>query len=82
MKNQFKLPKGYKLHDGKGCPVEPDELVDCIIRTGDGLGHSGAMRARLHDWAQAAKKGRGHIVAWRKAQRGEEIDLEERWPES
>lgn len=75
------LPEGYTAHNGKACPVDGDELVDCIIRTAEGLGHSGSMRARYHDWAQRAPGGLGHIVGYRITDKSEVIDLHERWPE-
>jgi hypothetical protein len=81
MTKRPKLPKGYKVYDGKGCPVDERAMVDCIIRTGEGLGHSGVMRASLHDWAQSAPKGHGHVVAYRKIDGTEQIDTAERWDE-
>jgi hypothetical protein len=75
------IPKGYKPYDGKGCPTNPEQYVDLIIRTAEGFGHSGAVRARLHDWEQNESDGLGHVVAWREADRWEEIDLRARWPE-
>lgn len=66
------LPKGYKAHRGKKCPVEPSEHVDLIIRTTDGLGHSGVCRASFHDWDTSHHPGGiGAIVGWRLAEPGE-----------
>jgi hypothetical protein len=79
------LPDGYKRHTGKSCPVEIESFVDCIIRTAEGLGHSGVMRAKLHDWNPSSHpKGIGAVVAWRPAQRHEIIPLsvlKRRWSE-
>jgi hypothetical protein len=75
------LPQGYIPHAGEGCPVDGDQFVDCIIRTSEGLGHSGAIRARYHDWAQDVPGGLGHIVGYRIAAANETIDLHQRWPE-
>jgi hypothetical protein len=78
------IPEGYTLHDGSGLPsdVEPEQFVDLIIRTGEGLAHSGVVRARTHFWDQDAPDTFGHIVAYRLAQLGEDIDVDERWPEA
>lgn len=81
------IPEGYIEHDGGPAPVEPDEYVDCIIRTGevaDGyylFGHSGVCQARDHVWEWALHPdGVGAVVASRSADRSESIDVRERWP--
>lgn len=76
------LPEDYTAYDGKGCPVDPDDYVDLIIRTAEGLGHSGIMRAKLHDWEQDEPDGLGHVVGYRLAERGEPLPdghLTKRW---
>lgn len=78
------LPENYIPYDGLGCPVEPNQYVDLIIRTKEGLGHSGIMQARLHDWTQNQIDGIGHVVAYRLSQRGEQLPPEHllrRWAE-
>jgi hypothetical protein len=80
MAERVGLPKGYKAYDGKGCPVDGDQFVDLIIRTGEGLAHSGRTRARFHGWEHP--NGRlGNIVGWKKAGREDEFDTFIRWPE-
>lgn len=79
------LPKGYKAHSGKDMPVDPETLVDCIIRTADGLGHSGVTRARYHEWDPALhEKGIGAVVGYRVASAYEPMPhdkLHKRWKE-
>jgi hypothetical protein len=78
------IPEGFAEHDGKGRPSEvgEDDFVVLIVRTGEGFGFSGPMRARLHNWEQDAPEGHGHIVAWRKAvSKVERVDNVVRWKE-
>jgi hypothetical protein len=82
------LPTGFLEHDGNECPVDPDSYVDLIIMTGETdeagirlLGHSGAVKAKMHEWRWAAHEdGHGIIVGYRPANRDEEIDVNARWP--
>lgn len=74
------LPKGYKRYDGKGCPVDGDVRVDVIVRTNEGLGHSGVCRAKLHDWERPDGEV-GNVVGYRLVQGNEQIDVYARWPE-
>lgn len=74
---KVKLPDGFTAHDGKACPVDPEQFVETIIRTDEGLGTGGVSRARLHDWsAKAHKDGIGAVVGYRVATRGEESLLD------
>lgn len=76
------LPEGYTEHDGGECPLEPYVYVDCIIRTSEGLGHSGAVRAELHDWIHVNHEGGvGAVMGYRIAHRGDAVDLRARWSE-
>lgn len=72
------LPEGYLAHDGGECPVLPNAYVDCIIRTDEGLGHSGVGMAKLHDWTLS---GIGSVAGWRPGVHGEHVDRIIRWPE-
>jgi hypothetical protein len=82
------IPEGYIEHDGGECPVAPDQFVNCIIRTSEGLGHSQITRARLHEWASSKHPGGiGAVVAYKTfdgpvhhEQAG--INLHHRWPEA
>ena len=80
------IPEGYTAHDGGDCPVEPDTFVDCIIRTSEGLGHSGVMRAKLHEWnASKHPDGIGAVVGYRLGYKGEQLPdghLHLRWEEA
>ena len=79
------LPEGFIAHDGGECPIDPDTYVDCIIRTSEGLGHSGVARAKLHEWDELQHPGGiGAVVGYRLAQKGELLPdghLHLRWPE-
>lgn len=78
------LPKGFTPHDGKKCPVESEDArVVLVIRTSEGLGFSGPIRAREHEWTR--KSGTlGCIVGWRLALLDDQLsppDRYLRWPE-
>jgi hypothetical protein len=76
------LPDGYTATDGLTCPVTPSTTVDCIVRTSEGLGHSGPMRAQYQDWIAADFPGGiGAVVGYRLADQGEIIDTVSRWAE-
>jgi hypothetical protein len=71
---RFKLPKGFKRHHGDGCPVAGDQYVEAIVRTAEGYGSSGVMRADRHDWnfeTHEPEGGLGEVVGYRLAVRGE-----------
>lgn len=81
---RFVFPDGFIRHYGEGCPVDPDQFVEAIIRTAEGYGSTGVVRARLHNWtAKAHEKegGLGEVVGYRLAVRGEPaaLDLFERF---
>lgn len=77
------LPKNYLRHKGGGCPVDPEQFVDCIVRTAEGFGHSGVMRAKLHEWrASEHPDGIGAVVGYRLSSKAEILPrakLLERW---
>lgn len=75
------LPEGFTEHDGKGRPVDGEQFVVLVIRTNQGLGYSGPVRAKFHDWEQNEKSTLGHIVGWKTASPNEQVDLYKRWPE-
>jgi hypothetical protein len=61
-----RIPKGYHRHSGKDMPCLPDEYVDAIVLTAQGLGFSGPMKAFLHDWNSANHPGGiGAVVAYK-----------------
>jgi hypothetical protein len=61
-----RIPAGYHRHKGKAMPVLPDEYVDVIVRTSQGFGFSGPMKAMLHDWNPANHPdGLGAVVAYK-----------------
>lgn len=61
-----KVPKGYTLHKGKDMPCLPDEYVDVIIMTAQGLGFAGPMKALLQDWnPDNHANGLGAIIAYK-----------------
>lgn len=61
-----RIPDGYHRHNGKKMPCLPDEYVDVIIRTAEGFGHAGPMKAWLQDWNPANHtKGIGAVVAYK-----------------
>lgn len=71
---KFKFPKGFKKHNGKGCPVDETTYVETIIRTDDGFGSGGVTQAKYHDWineAHVPQGGLGEVVGYRLADRGE-----------
>lgn len=69
---RFKLPKGFTAHHGDGCPVDGEQYVEPIIRTAEGFGSAGVMKAKLHDWtAEAHEGGLGEVVGYRLARPGE-----------
>lgn len=66
------LPKGFKRHRGGKCPVDPNSYVEPLIRTSEGIGSGGIVRASDHEWSSKHHKdGLGAIVAYRPAVRGE-----------
>lgn len=71
------IPEGYTAHDGGERPVDENEFVDCIIRTSEGLGHSGVMRAKMHEWDSSKHPdGIGAVVAYRIGYKGERLPEE------
>lgn len=71
---RFILPKGFTAHHGDGCPVDAEQFVEPIIRTAEGFGSAGVMRAKYHDWTAAAHApagGLGEVVGYRLAERME-----------
>lgn len=61
-----RVPKGYTLHKGKDMPCLPDEYVDVIVQTSQGLGHAGPMKAYLQDWnPDNHPKGLGAVIAYK-----------------
>jgi hypothetical protein len=66
------VPDGFILHDGGECPVFPDQYVEMLVRTGEGLGSSGIIKAKLQHWEDSEHEGGyGAVVAYRLAQRKE-----------
>jgi hypothetical protein len=57
------LPEGFVRWRGGECPVAPEEHVELMIRTAQGFGSSGVVRASYHDWKPA--KGLGSIAGYR-----------------
>ena len=73
-KDRFKLPNGFKHHHGDGCPVNPEQYVEAIIRTSEGFGSAGVTKAQYHDWtfeAHEPEGGLGEVVGYRMAKAGE-----------
>lgn len=59
---------GFKRYKkGQGCPVEPNDKVELMIRTAQGAGSSGVRRAIFCDWDQGEPNGMGAIVGYRVA---------------
>ena len=68
----MRLPKGFKRHRGGDCPVDPEQYVEMLILTSQGLGSSGVMEARFHQWEHGKhEQGLGAVVGYRLARRGE-----------
>lgn len=77
------LPAGFTKHKGGKCPVEPDARVLFVIRTSEGLGIAGPMRASEHEWKHSAHDdGLGAVVGYRLAEPGDRPDRRARWPET
>lgn len=73
MTKAIALPKGFKKHDGGNCPVDPNTIVEPLIRTAEGIGSGGITFARMHEWNRDAHEGHlGEVVAYRLAVRGED----------
>lgn len=61
-----RIPEGYTQHDGKNMPCLPGEYVDVVIKTAQGLGFAGPMKAFLQDWNSANHpKGIGAVIAYK-----------------
>jgi len=61
-----RVPAGFHKHKGKKAPCLPDEYVEVVIRTSQGYGIAGPMKAMTHDWNPAHHpKGLGAVVAYR-----------------
>lgn len=66
------LPPEFTAHDGGACPVDPESYVEPIIRTAQGFGSGGVVKARTHFWeADKHEGGLGAIVAYRAARAGD-----------
>lgn len=71
---RFVFPKGFVAHHGDGCPVDPGQYVEAIVRTAEGYGSAGVMKASMHDWTREAHEpeaGLGEVVGYRLASRGD-----------
>jgi hypothetical protein len=67
-----KLPDGFTVHNGGAMPIAPDQLVEALIKTNEGIGSAGIRKASEHEWRRAKHpKGIGSVVGYRTAQRGE-----------
>lgn len=67
----MELPEGYLPHKEEApCPLEANDYCDCVILTEEGLGHSGIMKAKMHDWEAT---GMGSVVGYRLAKQGESL---------
>jgi hypothetical protein len=61
-----RVPEGYTRHKAKDMPCLPDEYVDVIVRTAQGFGIAGPMKAFLHDWnPDNHPRGIGAVVAYK-----------------
>jgi hypothetical protein len=61
------LPRGYKARKAKAkWPFRGDEYVEFKVRTADGIGTSGAIRAQLFklNWEQHGPSDEGGIVGY------------------
>jgi len=67
------LPEGFIRHDGGAMPVSPDEYVEVLIDTVDGIGSGGVRKAKYDIWEHDQhENGHGRVLWYRKAKRGEE----------
>lgn len=75
-KARFRFPrKGFKRHHGGPRPVGADQYVEAIVRTAEGFGSSGVIRADRQQWemdANPEEAGLGVVVGYRLAECGEE----------
>lgn len=71
---RFVLPEGFTPHHGGPCPVASDAFVEPIIRTAEGYGSAGVIRAKFHVWPHDHhddEGGLGAVVGYRLARRDE-----------
>lgn len=71
---RFVIPRGFEAHYGDGMPVAADQYVEPIIRTAEGFGSAGVVKAGYHDWTfetHAESAGLGEVVAYRVCHRGD-----------
>lgn len=62
------IPEGFTPHEGGAMPVGPEDYVEVLVMTDEGLGSSGVCRARQHEWEVSKHEdGIGAIVAYRLA---------------
>jgi hypothetical protein len=57
------IDDGWIDHDGNGCPVDAETLVEVLFR--DGSKNSGIWMARRYSWNHVGKNG--DIVKWKPA---------------
>lgn len=73
----FKLPPDFKSFTGNKRPVDPDQRVELLIMTAEGVGSSGPQRARDHEWKRTPKKPKpGDVVGYRLMELGEAAALD------
>lgn len=66
------VPDGFTAHDGDACPVDPEQRVELLIRTYEGVAISGIVKAKLHQWSWGEHAGDfGEILAYRIARKDE-----------
>lgn len=68
-----RIPKEFIRHDGGDCPVDPEAYVEALVKTSQGIGSAGVMRAKMHAWNDDdhPANGVGRIVGYRLVVRDE-----------
>lgn len=58
----------FTRHHGGPCPLPPEQLVETLILTADGIGSGGVGLAGLHSWESFSEEGGlGTVVGYRLA---------------
>ncbi len=70
---KLKMPDGFTAFSGTTRPVGEHEFVEVLVRTVEGFGSSGIMRANLFDWNS---QGMGGVVGYRSANAGEDAKID------